>query len=417
MKMFNLLMFGLDAIVYFTLMVTLLHYRYRLGLGVFLTALGVMHFLETYLAAVFYVELPFGIVSPGSSIFFAGKLMMILLLYMKEDAATVRMPIYGLFLGNIVTVGVAIILQFHVPVAISPGKVADLAFLREMGWLMVWGTALLYLDSIGIILLYERLGRLIREWTALRFFLCGAVVLTFDQIGFYLGLRLFLDAPSTVFWGGWFAKLLAAALYSVLFIIYHRVATTGTEAPHSGRAIGDIFNDLTFRERYEDLLARAGKDHLTGAFDRSRMEMEGPRLFHEGLEKGGKASLIILDADHFKDINDRFGHMEGDAILKDFARVLSSAIRPVDLLFRYGGEEFVILCPGRSHDDACAFAEELRHKLAISVKTPDGGKVTACFGVATLRDDGTSFKAVLAVADARLYKAKNAGRNRVIGVA
>ena len=101
-------------------MVTLLHFRHRLGLGVFSTALGVMHFMETYLAAVFYVSLPFGVVSPGSSVFFSGKLMMILMLYLQEDASTVRQPIYGLFLGNLLTVGIAWVLQMHQPLEISP---------------------------------------------------------------------------------------------------------------------------------------------------------------------------------------------------------------------------------------------------------------------------------------------------------
>ncbi len=107
MQNLNLALFLAEAVLYFTLMTVLLHFRHRIGLGVFLTALGVMHFVETYLAAVFYVALPFGVVSPGSSIFFAGKLMMILMLYIKEDASTVRQPIYGLFLGNLVTVVVA----------------------------------------------------------------------------------------------------------------------------------------------------------------------------------------------------------------------------------------------------------------------------------------------------------------------
>lgn len=417
LEVFNLFMFGLDAVIYFAIMASLLHFRYRLGLGVFLTALGVMHFMETYLAAVYYVPLPFGIVSPGSSVFFAGKLMMILLLYIKEDAATVRMPIYGLFLGNILTVGVAMVLQLHIPVEVTPGKVADLSFMREMGWLMVWGTALLYLDSIGIILLYERLGRFMKQWMILRVFLCGAAVLTFDQVGFYTALRIFVDAPIEVFWGGWMAKLFAAGLYTVLFAAYQFLSARGTVSPiSSGRTIGDIFNELTFRERYEDLLDRTGKDFLTGAFNRNRMEIEGPRLFHESGRKGETISAIILDADHFKAINDRFGHMQGDVILKDLAEILQRETRPIDLLFRYGGEEFVILCPGMSHADACGVAERLRRKIADTVRTPDGDCVTACFGVAALGRDGNSFDGVLRVADARLYEAKGQGRDRVVGV-
>ena len=139
MEYLNLGLLVFEAIAYFSVMVTLLHFRHRIGLGVFLTALGVMHFMETYLAAVFYVQLPFGMVSPGSSVFFAGKLMVILMLYLEEDAATVRQPIYGLFFGNLLTVGIAWFLQFHATVEVTPGRGADISFLREMGWLMVWG--------------------------------------------------------------------------------------------------------------------------------------------------------------------------------------------------------------------------------------------------------------------------------------
>lgn len=181
MKTYNLVLFVTEAVFYFTVMVAFLHFRKRLGLGVFLTGLGVMHFMETYLAAVFYVELPFGTVSPGSSVLFAGKLMLILLLYIKEDAEIVRQPIYGLFLGNLMTVAVGMMLRLHDVTEMTAG--GEVHFLRDMGWLMVWGTTLLYLDSIGIILLYERLGRHLPRHPVLRFLLCGLVMLSFDQIG------------------------------------------------------------------------------------------------------------------------------------------------------------------------------------------------------------------------------------------
>src|SRR3546814_10290348 len=91
--------------MYFGVMATLFGVRGRFGLGVFLCALGVMHFLETYLASVFYIELPFGIVSPGSTVLFSGKLAIILMMYIREDAAVVRQPIYGLLIGNFLIVG------------------------------------------------------------------------------------------------------------------------------------------------------------------------------------------------------------------------------------------------------------------------------------------------------------------------
>ncbi|MBO3760002.1 GGDEF domain-containing protein [Ciceribacter sp. L1K22] len=410
----NLGLLLVEAVVYFSLMTVLLHFRHRIGLGVFLTALGVMHFVETYLAAVFYVSLPFGVVSPGSSVFFAGKVMLILMLYIKEDAAAVRQPIYGLFLGNLVTLLVAQIVLLHDPVILSPDQIVDMPFLRNMGLLMLWGTALLYIDSIGIILLYERLGRWAPRWMVLRFAVAGIAILTFDQIGFYALLHYLYDAPGEVFWGGWKAKMLAGFFYALLFGLY-QAAFRDHGVVFSRRPIGDVFNDLTFRERYEDLLARTGRDTLTGVYDRGRMEIEVPRLIRDGLREGTQASVAIVDVDHFKSVNDRFGHQSGDAVLKDIAARLAASLRPDDHLFRYGGEEFVILMTRTDHAEALAVVERLRQEMATGVANEAGEPMTISIGLATAPDDGHSFNALLSTADQRLYEAKSAGRNRAVG--
>jgi diguanylate cyclase (GGDEF)-like protein len=373
-----------------------------------------MHFMETYLAAVFYVSLPFGVASPGSSVFFAGKLMMILMLYLQEDAATVRQPIYGLFLGNLLTVGIAWILQLHQTVELAPGHSANLGFLREMGWLMVWGTALLYIDSLGIILLYERLGRFLKRRVVLRFMICGFALLTFDQIGFFSALHLFLDVPLSAFWDGWRAKMFSVCIYTLLFAIYELyIRRNGVGA--SARSISDVFSDLTFRERYHDLLERTGRDMLTGVYDRTRMELEAPVMIREALKQGQGATLVILDADHFKDVNDQFGHLQGDEVLKAITMRLGTILRSTDRIFRFGGEEFVAICPGTEHEDGLLLAERLRWTIATSVKTPDGKAVNVSIGVATADEDGISFTTVLSAADDRLYQAKKNGRNCVVG--
>lgn len=414
MEIANLLLFVVEAVGYFALMVSLLHFRYRLGLGMFLTALGVMHFMETYLAAVFYVELPFGLASPGSSIFFTGKLMMILMLYLQEDAATVRQPIYGLFIGNLLTVGVAWVLQLHSTVVLPSGEAADLGFLKEMGWLMVWGTTLLYLDSIGIILLYERLGRYFRRRIILRFLICGIVLLSFDQLGFFGGLHYFFGVPASAFWTGWIAKMFSVCIYTILFAIYEIwIRRAGIAA--NARPIGDIFGDLTFRERYNDLLNRTGRDVLTGIYDRTRMEMDAPVMVHDALRQGQFATVLILDADHFKDVNDRFGHLQGDQVLKAIATRLGMMLRATDRVFRFGGEEFVAVCPGTDHEEGLLLAERLRWAIAMSVSTPDGAPVTVSVGVATADEDGLNFTNILSAADDRLYQAKKSGRNCVVG--
>lgn len=414
MEFNNLVLLMAEAVFYFAFMVGLLHQRHRIGIGAFIVALGVMHFLETYLAAVFYVPLPFGVISPGSSVLFAGKLIMILLLYVKEDAAIVRAPIYGLLAGNFLTVGLALILRYHDTVGVVPGRLADLAFIDEMGWLMLWGTTLLYIDALAIILLYERLGRLMRRMVWLRFLVAGAVVLTFDQVGFYAALSYLNAAPVEVFWGGWIAKMLAAVVFSSLTAVYLRLSRISA-IPVSPRPIADIFNDLTFRERYEDLLDRSGRDALTGMFDRSRLEFEGPRILHASAEADSVVSLMIIDADHFKAINDLFGHLVGDQVLKATAAALQGGMRASDRVYRFGGEEFVAICEGLSHADALARADQVRCAVEQKIARPDGRPVTVSIGVATSDSDGGTLNALLSAADARLYAAKHGGRNRVVG--
>ena len=409
----NLILLLVEAGFYFVFMVGLLHLRHQLGIGMFIAALGVMHFLETYLAAVFYIELPFGVISPGSSVLFSGKLMMILLLYVKEDAAVVRAPIYGLLAGNFLTVGLGFFLRHHQTIGVVPGRIADLAFIDEMGWLMLWGTTLLYLDSLAIILLYERLGRVFRKSTALRFFVSGVAVLTFDQIGFFAALHFLNGAPTEVFWGGWIAKMMAASAYAVLITVYLHYSRISA-IPVSPRPISDIFADLTFRERYEDLLDRSGRDALTGVYDRSRLEFEAPRMLSAMLAGGKPMALMIIDADHFKDVNDGFGHLAGDGVLKEIAACLQRALRVGDRLFRFGGEEFVVICEDLSPAAGAERAEGLRRTVEADIRRPDGMPMTVSIGVANSYSDGTTLNALLSAADARLYAAKSAGRNQVI---
>src|SRR5512143_4096873 len=154
--------------------VALLRARTRVGLGAFFCALGVMHFLETYLASILYVSLPFDIVSsPGSTVLFTGKLMMLLLLYIREDAVVVRQPIYGLLFGNVLLLALALVMRQHTLVPLAPGRAADFAFLNEMSAQMVWGTAILFFDCILIILLYEQSRSWFGDRVFPRLWLCG----------------------------------------------------------------------------------------------------------------------------------------------------------------------------------------------------------------------------------------------------
>jgi diguanylate cyclase (GGDEF)-like protein len=400
-----------EAVVYFSVMVTLFRFRKRIGLGVFVCALGVMHFLETYLASVFYVALPFGMVSPGSAVMFSGKLVMLLLLYIKEDAATVRQPIYGLLLGNALMIGLVLLLRMHAIAPLPDGRSPDIGFIDEMGWLMVWGTTLLFVDAILIILLYEKLGRYLRQAQFARVLICVACVLTFDQAGFFTALHFVAGAPIAVFFGGWFAKMAAALAFSAMLVAYLKwFEARDIQVP---RGLTDVFETLTYRERYEALVEHVGRDGLTGLLHRGRFDSDGEAAVQASLRTARPLSLLIVDVDHFKSINDRFGHAEGDKVLKAVASVLGEAASAQDQVFRIGGEEFAILS-SRPHSVARLFGESIRYAVKASAATSRYG-VTVSAGVSTVSETTHCLADLFALADQRLYKAKSTGRDRVVG--
>jgi hypothetical protein len=218
LELTNLLLLAGEAVIYFVALGALLRARKRIGLGAFFCALGVMHFLETYLASTLYVPLPLGIVaSPGSTVLFTGKLMMLLLLYIREDAVVVRQPIYGLLFGNVLLFALGFVMRHHTG---APGHAADYGFIDQMGALMVWGTAILFFDCIIIILLSERTRAWFGDRILPRVALAGALVLSFDQLAFFVGLNTLTGAGLPMLVGGWAAKMGAVALYSVMAAVY-----------------------------------------------------------------------------------------------------------------------------------------------------------------------------------------------------
>ncbi len=156
-----------------------------------------------------------------------------------------------------------------------------------------------------------------------------------------------------------------------------------------------------------ELQQLARKDPLTGVGNRFQLQ---DWLTAQPL--GGTTALIMLDIDHFKQVNDHYGHQCGDQVLKAVARCLSAHIRHDDLLARIGGEEFLLILGDISLEQACAVAEQLRSKIAQLVLLPDGLGVTASFGVTMVASKG--FDQAWSIADAALYQAKREGRNRVV---
>jgi diguanylate cyclase (GGDEF)-like protein len=198
-------------------------------------------------------------------------------------------------------------------------------------------------------------------------------------------------------------------------------------APEPGRAFSDDQRDLAHWLAAQASIALENAQ-LHSQFERQAVtdgltELANRRQFEEALEGeigridrfGGTVSLIVVDIDDFKKVNDHYGHQAGDVVLRAVADVIHANVRAIDLPARYGGEEFTVLLPQTEIDGAEQVAERLRHELAARpVEMPSGElfAVTASFGVASYPSAPTA-SALFAAADEALYRAKWTGKNRV----
>jgi two-component system, cell cycle response regulator len=163
----------------------------------------------------------------------------------------------------------------------------------------------------------------------------------------------------------------------------------------------------------EELRGQAMRDALTGLWNRAAFL----DLFKKEIERAGRAScqtgLLLLDLDNFKHINDTYGHLSGDVVLKEAARRICQNVRSYDFVGRYGGEEFFVALPGAGREQLSHRAETIRNAVcAEPFKTPQGEvRVTLSIGASVAISGETSASDALMVADIGLYKAKNSGRN------
>jgi diguanylate cyclase (GGDEF)-like protein len=173
---------------------------------------------------------------------------------------------------------------------------------------------------------------------------------------------------------------------------------------HELADLSDRLQALSVTDALTDIANRRAFD------ERLDVEVERARRYHTAL------TLVMLDLDHFKDLNDRFGHLAGDEVLKEVAAVLEREKRAGDLVARYGGEEFAAILPHTDGRASVAWAERVRRRLAaLRVPGPDGTTlgITASFGVAEATDEQGGHR-LLDDADRALYRAKRRGRNRVV---
>ncbi len=168
---------------------------------------------------------------------------------------------------------------------------------------------------------------------------------------------------------------------------------------------------------FAQLRSAAMLDGKTGLLNAASWEREAEGKLMALRRRGQPAAVLLIDIDHFKGVNDTYGHLVGDQILREVAATLASGVRDGDVLGRFGGEEFVALLPATDADETARVAERLRRQVAgLVVSLPDGAAVTVTVsvGAAATRSSDLSVVDLLSGADECLYRAKLAGRNRVV---
>jgi diguanylate cyclase (GGDEF)-like protein len=227
-----------------------------------------------------------------------------------------------------------------------------------------------------------------------------------------LGLALLF-----LYWGGLQTFMACASA------LHHQARTLAFEAQVDGRfillpllpavlvCVGFLW--LAMTQLQNELEQQSNTDVLTGLLNRRALQSAAAQAIAQAHRRNSPLSLLLLDLDHFKEINDRYGHEGGDAALCLTARCLTSNLRSADLIARIGGEEFVALLPETDEPEATLTAERIR--CGIENLTPQRRDMTlsASFGVTRLLPGDTTLEQLLSRADQALYQAKKSGRNRV----
>jgi diguanylate cyclase (GGDEF)-like protein len=180
------------------------------------------------------------------------------------------------------------------------------------------------------------------------------------------------------------------------------------------RALADsmslALSNIALREK---LRTQSLRDPLTGLYNRRYMEDALDRYVSLGERTGSATSVLMIDLDNFKRLNDEHGHAKGDAVLRDVANQLVTSLRPSDVVARYGGEELIVILPNCGLEDAAIKAEMLRARV-FGLSDVHGAPISASFGLATVPETSISAADVIPMADAALYCAKKAGKNCVM---
>ncbi|CDH45320.1 MAG: GGDEF domain-containing protein [Candidatus Competibacteraceae bacterium] len=318
---------------------------------------------------------------------------------------------------------------------------------RSNRTLVVWGTAFLVVDAAIALVATSPFAshpwvRLSMEFGALSFSLAGIFIMLARHIGSPL-MKLFLFALSGFALSS--LSFLLAKPWNHQWWLAHAIFAAGffllsygvLQAFHTTHAFSKVFSQEEMMRQLavakgeaENALERlqfanielerlAATDSLTSASNRRHFMARTQAEMANARRSGASLSILALDLDHFKDVNDHFGHPAGDVVLQALVIKIIESLRPLDVVGRMGGEEFTVLLPQTNYENALEVAERIRERveaMRVPVDSHDL-QITVSIGVAQFDLDDNTPNDVFKQADDRLYRAKQSGRNRVVGAA
>lgn len=414
------LLLALLALLSFGLCAGALALRRSQGLAPLMLVVGMLEGVKYHVAAWLSIDMPGGgSVTAGSLVSYINLLAVMLVVHLKAGLAAARVMAWGVIALSLM---LGALHGLYLLLAQQPG--VGLRVLTQVDhWasglrIQSVGNALLLLGLVGSVLLLEGLRqRGLALLPALVLALQGVVQLDTPLFLLLAFGPESLTAPTLL--ANALGKGGMALFFALLaWLLLRRSGVERLSIRLRGR-IGALLGAYAFRQsRLEDLEREVQTDPLTGVLNRRFLESTVPDILRLDQRRGDPSSLLLLDIDHFKALNDRHGHLVGDQALRHVAGLLQQSLRHHDCVIRYGGEEFLLLLPGAGAAAAQGVAQQVLASLAQRPLTlPDGSPMAlgATIGVAVSPADGRTWPALLACADQRMYEGKRAGRGRVVG--
>ena len=391
------------------------------GLAPLYLVVGALQYLQIVFAALVRFELTPGIViSPASAVLFPVTTVVVLLTYVERDADETRKLAYGIVISNLALYAVSGFVGLHLVAEGSQPPEGLPAGLFAQSWrTALVSTSVLFVDVIAAVVAFELVSRYLSRSLFLRLWTSAIIVMALDTVLFTAGAFYGRDGLGSMLISGFIAKAVGATFYSALIAGYAHWLDQPRPQSESEQLTGaDVFQWLTYRQRYEEARSLMAHDSLTGLYNRSYFDDFVQRQVAQAVRAKRQMSLVMIDVDRLKAVNDRHGHRVGDDLIRFVAQALNQCVRASDAACRYGGDEFVVVLSVASPEQAAIFSGRLLELLAASEgdlqPLPPWAPASISIGVATCPDDGTTVEELVNRADARLYRAKALGGMQVV---